>query len=555
MDLLSGYDSDQEEEKIPLSSSSSSSSLPSSSSSFSAAPNVSLSSSPASSPSFAIVPRPKPVDEKIDLSTSTTDLALPSSKVVFYNPTFDQMWAPIQGPTHPDLESNASKNTLTGFVEKHAMETYSFNENYYSAIADPTIRFDRKRKPAGDATEPSSYLGPWAPYEVEVLSKEEALKQKEEKQKEQEEEKKSKKEDGEGSDDESEGPSNKKSKTESSGSEKTLFHGDSVYDYQGRTYMDPPPELRNEEHECYIPKKLAHTWNGHTKGVNAIRFFPNSGHLLLSASMDSTIKIWDVYNKQKCLRSYLGHAGAVRDICFTNDGRHFVSASYDKYIKCWDTETGQCVGRFTTKKVPYCVKLNPDADKQNEFICGQSNKKIAQWDMRANAVVQEYDEHLGPVNALLFVDDNRRFVSTSDDKKMFIWEYGIPVVIKHIAEPHMHSMPAMALHPNTKWLIAQSLDNQVLCYGARDKFRLNRKKRFAGHLCAGYAAQVSFSPDGRFVCSGDGEGRAFFWDWKTCKIFKKLKCHDQVTIGIEWHPIEPSKVATCSWDGTIKYWD
>jgi len=55
--------------------------------------------------------------------------------------------------------------------------------------------------------------------------------------------------------------------------------------------------------------------------------------------------------------------------------------------------------------------------------------------------------------------------------------------------------------------------------------------------------------------SGDSEGSLWFWDWKTCKIMKKMKAHDQVLIGCEWHPHETSKVATCSWDGTIKYWD
>jgi WD40 repeat protein len=29
----------------------------------------------------------------------------------------------------------------------------------------------------------------------------------------------------------------------------------------------------------------------------------------------------------------------------------------------------------------------------------------------------------------------------------------------------------------------------------------------------------------------------------------------QVTIGCQWHPIDASRFATCSWDGTIKYWD
>ena len=69
-----------------------------------------------------------------------------------------------------------------------------------------------------------------------------------------------------------------------------------------------------------------------------------------------------------------------------------------------------------------------------------------------------------------------------------------------------------------------------------------------------HGPQVNFSPDGRFIMSGDGEGRCWFWDWKTCKVFRTLKCHDSVCIGAEWHPLETSKVATCGWDGLIKYW-
>lgn len=46
-----------------------------------------------------------------------------------------------------------------------------------------------------------------------------------------------------------------------------------------------------------------------------------------------------------------------------------------------------------------------------------------QWDIRSGEIVQEYDRHLGAVNTITFVDENRRFVTTSDDKSLRVWEW------------------------------------------------------------------------------------------------------------------------------------
>jgi WD40 repeat protein len=75
--------------------------------------------------------------------------------------------------------------------------------------------------------------------------------------------------------------------------------------------------------------------------------------------------------------------------------------------------------------------------------------------MTSGEITQEYDQHLGPVNTITFVDENRRFVTTSDDKTIRAWDFDIPVVIKYIAEPHMHSMPAVTLHPSSMSLLVR----------------------------------------------------------------------------------------------------
>lgn len=71
-----------------------------------------------------------------------------------------------------------------------------------------------------------------------------------------------------------------------------------------------------------------------------------------------------------------------------------------------------------------------------------------QYDIRSGEITQEYDRHLGPVNTITFVDENRRFITTSDDKKMCVWDFDIPVPIKLIQDPSMHSMPATGLSPD-----------------------------------------------------------------------------------------------------------
>ncbi|CAG8580761.1 9087_t:CDS:2, partial [Diversispora eburnea] len=493
-----------------------------------------------------------------DPKLSTSIYTKPGDTQIHINIPYDDLNRQAAGPINPFDTRTIKKNVITGHVEEQVFSEQDFKTQQrtfasFGYAADPSLLtkasgipgigyvgniekaiemngatiYDSTPKPtnmpprkskgdSGILEGENAYQGPWAGYEGESIGIADMIR---------------KKSDAEAT----------SKKQIDAGQEKTIFHDVNLLGEPGTQ-------------ECFIPKRCIHTWAGHTKGVSAIRFFPQSAHLLLSASMDSKVKIWDVYHDRRCLRTYMGHNKAVRDITFNNDGRRFLTASYDKYIKLWDTETGQCINSFTTGKIAYVVKFNPDEDKQNIFLAGCSDKKIVQFDINTGEVTQEYDQHLGAVNTITFVDENRRFVTTSDDKTLRAWEFDIPVVIKYIAEPHMHSMPSVTLHPNKKWLACQSLDNQVVVYGAKDRFRIHRKKRFTGHLVAGYACQVNFSPDGRFIMSGDSEGNMLFWDWKSCRMLKKFKAHDNVVIGCEWHPHETSKVATCSWDGLIKLW-
>lgn len=503
-----------------------------------------------------------------------------NTKILEYNPRYEDLYAPKFGPENPHLTAHqrAPKNTLNGYVESTNVSNFQFENQRrtfyaYGYAQDPSKSGEklvgdlgaasnhqavtvfenksgldqpkekRKKIKNDDPSDIDGYLGPWAtfenqitvarPSEEEKLELAEILAKRKRRQRVVQEEV-----------DES----------------KSTLHIEDPYDYLGRSFLHIPQDLDKNlrtdvPEKCFIPKKCVHTYSGHTKGVQRLALFPVSGHLFLSCSMDHKIKLWEFYKDRRLIRTFIGHTQGVRDVNFNRNGTEFLSASFDRNIKLWDTETGQMKGKFSTKKTPYCVVFNPNEDKQHLFVAGMADKKIICWDTRSGEIVQEYDRHLGAVNTITFVDNNRRIVTTSDDKSVRAWEWDIPVDFKYIADPTMHSMPATRLSPNERYLAFQSMDNTIRIMEPNANFRWKSKKIFRGHLSAGYACGIDFSPDMGYLISGDSNGRCVIWDWKTRRIFERINAHTQVCMDVRWHPRETSKILTCGWDGLIKLWD
>jgi WD40 repeat protein len=339
---------------------------------------------------------------------------------------------------------------------------------------------------------------------------------------------------------------------------KSTFSGAALFDYQGRSWMDVPKGVRADggEHECFVPKKLVHTWSGHAKGVNSVQFFPGTGHLLLTASLDGKAKVWDTATNKGVRRTYSGHTAGVRQARWSLNGRAFATASFDRSAKAWDTETGACIASWSPGPTPLCLAWAPNqGDKV--LLVGTQKKKILQYDLRVpgSEPSLEYDYHLGPVNAISFYDEGRRFLSAGDDC-ILVWDVSTPVPIKHIADPSQHAVTAAALHPDGGSWVGQSMDNSLAVFSLGDRISRNIKKTFKGHIVAGYACQPAFSSDGRFLASGDGDGQAWFWDWRSHRVLNKFKAHEGgPSAGMDWHPLQPSWVVTAGWDGLVKLWD
>jgi pre-mRNA-processing factor 17 len=128
-------------------------------------------------------------------------------------------------------------------------------------------------------------------------------------------------------------------------------------------------------------------------------------------------------------------------------------------------------------------------------------------------------------------------------------------LVDNRSDPSMHSIPCLTLHPTQPFIVGQSLNNTIVVLQAGQRFALQRKRIYTGHTVSGYACEIACSTDGQYIVSGDGTGSLFIWDWRKHGIVQKYKAHNQgPTACCVWHPLEPSTLFTCGWDGIIKMW-
>jgi WD40 repeat protein len=156
---------------------------------------------------------------------------------------------------------------------------------------------------------------------------------------------------------------------------------------------------------------------GHKNWITALAFSPN-GAALASASLDGTIKLWDLASGAliTSLRS-----GRVSAIGFSPDGTTLAAGSRmlkwtdgktsPEGIQLWDLATQQLRATLGTRAVS-AIAFSPDGKL---LAGGSSSTRI--WDLATQKLVQTLDS--GELTALKFTPDSQTLVTGSSRTKLW----------------------------------------------------------------------------------------------------------------------------------------
>ncbi|XP_044022976.1 WD repeat-containing protein 25 [Siniperca chuatsi] len=321
------------------------------------------------------------------------------------------------------------------------------------------------------------------------------------------------------------------------------------------------PYLANKHGAAGIPRRHLMSLGGHQGPVNTVQWcpVPHLSHLLLSASMDKTFKVWDGAESGRCLRVYTCHSGAVRDACWTPCGRHLLTGSFDNTAVITDVETGQQVVKLDNQFKVMCVTLHPC--NPEVFLCGGYSSVVKAWDSRSCKAVKVYKAGVQQTLDILFLRDGVDFITSSDcvsrdsaDRTLIAWDYETTAKVSNQIYHERYTCPSLALHPMEESFVAQTNGNYMAVFSSQRPYRMNKRRQYEGHKVEGYAVQCEFSMDGTILASGSSTGSAHFYDYHNARTLHTLHAHSQPCLCVSQHPILPATAATCDWAGEIKVW-
>lgn len=224
---------------------------------------------------------------------------------------------------------------------------------------------------------------------------------------------------------------------------------------------------------------------GHADVVTAVAPSPD-GELLVTASMDSTIRIWRVRDRESLLLHVLPyHMIGVTAMALSPDGRFLASGDGTGQVRVWDLVEHR--ERRLEGPPPHKSRI-----AQIVFLPGK---------------------------------DGNRFVSLEQDGQSMSWDASGPVLrVKPLGSAEIVRLAGATREGGVALALAQEPDGKVLLIG-------NDGNAFGPPLegTGVRPTALNLAPDGRRLAVGDEDGRVRVWDVPTRAIVSEHPYDDRIS--------------------------
>lgn len=269
----------------------------------------------------------------------------------------------------------------------------------------------------------------------------------------------------------------------------------------------------------------------------------SDGSFLVSACDPDakTIYQWEV-KTGACLKTFDGHAQAVKSLCLDPGGKYMLSSSFqDNCTKLWNIENGECIkslqgiasspiflsenGNFSlsNRSQPHILwdikNGGPRHIMQNHqgvsidlssdgiyALSGGRDKKVKLWDIASGRCLHSFEGHQDVVSSVKISQDQQLALSGSNDKTLKLWDMTSGQCL-HTFEGHKNNITSVQISRDQRLVISGSQDKTLKLWDVSSGQCL---RTFEGHTHM--VTSICLSADGRHALSGDQGNFLKLWD-------------------------------------------
>lgn len=240
--------------------------------------------------------------------------------------------------------------------------------------------------------------------------------------------------------------------------------------------------------------------------------FSPDGQYAVSASRDRTARIWETATA-KTVRVLDGHGASVYDVAWHPTGETIATASGDGVIRLWDPETGEIIRTL----IGHNGRVSAlDFHLSGDILASASeDATVGLWNWRTGARIASLAVG-APVNDVKFSKDGARFAAAADGGRARVWSTANRAVIGDIDHGAERAF-AVAFVNDDETLATSGVDAAIRFWDVASQ---QPAGELTGHRDG--VRGLDSSLDGAMLVSGSRDNTARIWDVETRRVLQTV---------------------------------